>query len=653
MKCESVDSLLVAYLDGEVTPLEREEIEAHLAGCLACAEELVAMRMIRHQIGATLRAVAATAAPPSQAWPHLQQRLRAHLAARRQRQEVPTGEARSLSCFQRLAPGVSRINQIFEGGLTIKKGLALAALAVLVLALLLPTLFGGERSLPPLPRLVYAADADPQSVPPSLLVGADLTLTIDLPGAPAEMRVYHAHPVPVPATPEEALALARDFGLPDPQVYRDPHVEDALLVLGSDGQFLGFYQFPGARSIKYFDQFPGAHSINYSGEDTAALDGPPLSLEQATEVAVVFLREHEMLPAAYPIHDAYRIHDLTDPLVEPDRMVQFNPELDGLLVFGGFFVWATVNPTGEVTRIALHEPMAFEPGQVYPIKSAEQAYAELTSGQLTRGPFRLEIEGVHRIPAPRSPSRVYRPPPPDWFAGQPITVTGWLGMRLVAEDGDDVRAQLTTRDGTSYDLTGPRMAALIAADSDDVEIQGTVVAQVGPRRWQVEVADWEIVPQRDFEQLTGVLTVEGSDTWLVTDDGERYRLPNLPKGLNNGECIQVCADEPLVVGGDLAWWVIHSPPPSETEVHADASSGVDPSSLARKQFVVDSVELVYYVPQSPSVEPIVQPVWIFEGHNADGTVHFVAQVQAVTEEYVQDVTVAVTPDQTPAVPAGQ
>ena len=45
-----------------------------------------------------------------------------------------TGEARTPSWLQRLAPGVGRINQIFEGGLTMKKGFALAALAALVMA---------------------------------------------------------------------------------------------------------------------------------------------------------------------------------------------------------------------------------------------------------------------------------------------------------------------------------------------------------------------------------------------------------------------------------------------------------------------------------------------------------------------------------------
>ena len=144
MKCERIDRLLVAYLDGEVMPLEREEIEAHLAGCIVCAEELVAMRMIRRQIGATLQAVAATAVPLSQAWPHLQQRLEAHLVARMQ-QEVRTlgtmsqdkGEAHSPSWFQRLAQGVGRVRQVFQvrGGLTMKKGFALAAIAALIITI--------------------------------------------------------------------------------------------------------------------------------------------------------------------------------------------------------------------------------------------------------------------------------------------------------------------------------------------------------------------------------------------------------------------------------------------------------------------------------------------------------------------------------------
>ncbi|MEA3377058.1 MAG: hypothetical protein U9R72_12770 [Chloroflexota bacterium] len=549
---------------------------------------------------------------------------------------------RSPSWLARWMFATERIKRALTRGLTVRRGMAvIATAAALALAIVLPLDQGGDRA--PLPRLVYAAEADPQAAPPNLLADAEVTLGTALPRAPSEMRVYQARAVPVPATPEEALAVARDFGLSDPRVYRAIDTEDALVVVGAHGQSLGLYQFAGARAIEYFDQLPGADTVSYGRKDRAAADGPPLSLKRAADLSVAFLREHEILPAAHPIHDAYHIHDLTEPAIAPSVMVQLSPELDGVPVFGGYFAWATVAPKEEVTRLTLHEPMAFEPGRVYPIKSAEQAYSELVSGQLTRGPFRLEIEGAHRIPAPRTPSTVYRPLPPDWSPGQPVTVTGWLSRKLVAEDGGDVRALLTTRAGTFYDLTGAQAGPLVTADGDDVEVRGTVVAQLGPRCWRLEVTEWEFVPQRDFEQVTGILASEGGDTWLVTDGGERYRLLGVPERLKEGERVQVVADEPLIVGGDLAWWIIHSPPPSERDVEISDPSNVDPSSLAGEQFVVDGVRLAYYVPQSPSVEPIVQPVWMFEGHDAADATHFVAHVQAVTEEYIQDAVVTVTP----------
>jgi len=72
----------------------------------------------------------------------LRKRLMAQARALDAEKEVRTlgttpqdkGEARSPSWFRRLAPGVGRINQIFKGGLTMKKGFALAAIAALVIA---------------------------------------------------------------------------------------------------------------------------------------------------------------------------------------------------------------------------------------------------------------------------------------------------------------------------------------------------------------------------------------------------------------------------------------------------------------------------------------------------------------------------------------
>ncbi len=126
MKCQEVNKLLIAYLDNEVTPSERTLIQVHLAGCDTCQQELATLSALQSRVSQFLQVRAAQAAPSPQAWSRLQARL--------------AGEARpSLSWLptwlQRLAPGVGRINQIFEGGVTMKKGFALTAIAALVIAL--------------------------------------------------------------------------------------------------------------------------------------------------------------------------------------------------------------------------------------------------------------------------------------------------------------------------------------------------------------------------------------------------------------------------------------------------------------------------------------------------------------------------------------
>ena len=40
MKCEEVSKGLIAYVDGRANPAERSVVEAHLAVCAACEEEL-------------------------------------------------------------------------------------------------------------------------------------------------------------------------------------------------------------------------------------------------------------------------------------------------------------------------------------------------------------------------------------------------------------------------------------------------------------------------------------------------------------------------------------------------------------------------------------------------------------------------------------
>jgi len=124
MKCQELNELFVAYLDNEVTPSERTLIQAHLAECNGCQEELAALSALQSRASQFLHVRAAHAAPSPQAWSRLQARLAGE--ARPSPSWLPTW-------LQRLAPGVGRISQIF-GGVTIKK-VALTTIAVLAIAL--------------------------------------------------------------------------------------------------------------------------------------------------------------------------------------------------------------------------------------------------------------------------------------------------------------------------------------------------------------------------------------------------------------------------------------------------------------------------------------------------------------------------------------
>jgi len=125
MNCREVNELFGAYLDGEVTPSERMLIRTHLAGCDVCREKLAALSVTHSRVSRSLRARAARAALSPQAWSRLQARL--------------AGEARPsrpwlTAWLQRLSPGGGGISQIFRGGITMKKGFSLAAMAVLVIS---------------------------------------------------------------------------------------------------------------------------------------------------------------------------------------------------------------------------------------------------------------------------------------------------------------------------------------------------------------------------------------------------------------------------------------------------------------------------------------------------------------------------------------
>ncbi|HET92332.1 MAG TPA: LysM domain-containing protein [Chloroflexi bacterium] len=461
-----------------------------------------------------------------------------------------------------------------------KTGLAFAAAAALILAILLPMVLDRDHTPPPLPRLVHAAGPSFGPAPPGLLTGAELTLIADLPDAPPKAPVYVAYSR-VPATPEEALAWAQEFGLTDGRLYRDPREPEAIFVRTGDDRHLTFRHFGPMAEIHYGD------------DKAAAREGAPLSFEQAAEAAVRFLREHNLLP------DEYRVQDPAIRYLAPDhplRLVEIVPLLDGQPVVGDHVsMHVSVNPAGEVTYAAIN-PLTFEKSHTYPIKSAQEACATLSDGDAGR-PFRLNIDRS----APDAPDiRRYQPEPPARSIGDMMTIAGWVQV-LAAEDGSDVWARLSGRDGVAYDLTGPRLAELIDVGYNDVLVTGTLVAQTGAQRWQLALSEWGTAPPQKFECLVGTFVWEGDEAWLKADEAaplpeaERYRLPGAPDELEGGERVEVCAAAWPAVGAAVDWRSLTTPPISEQTPVVGSSSTI---------VVVEAIEESPTAPPPPTPTPL-------------------------------------------------
>jgi anti-sigma factor RsiW len=52
MECRELSPLLSAYVDGELDPFQKEQLENHCAGCMPCTEKLARLRKLSGVLGA-------------------------------------------------------------------------------------------------------------------------------------------------------------------------------------------------------------------------------------------------------------------------------------------------------------------------------------------------------------------------------------------------------------------------------------------------------------------------------------------------------------------------------------------------------------------------------------------------------------------------
>ena len=79
MSCEDLKPLIAGYLDGELSPEQRERLEAHLSGCEDCKRELAEFTALKEKL-AMIKFKEPSDAELDRYWGHVYNRLERGLA---------------------------------------------------------------------------------------------------------------------------------------------------------------------------------------------------------------------------------------------------------------------------------------------------------------------------------------------------------------------------------------------------------------------------------------------------------------------------------------------------------------------------------------------------------------------------------------------
>ena len=450
------------------------------------------------------------------------------------------------------------------------------------------------------------------SPPPQMDIALTLAPELLFPDAPDSLPRYEVIVVPTPHTPEEILAWARAFGQPDPKIFRDPRSPEMLLSVGSDDSRLAFHS--------EYDW------INYLPSDwLEEAIGEPLRFAAGTAVAETFLADHALLPPNY--HIVGQVLPFFSADRNTLRFIQFTPDLNGYPVLQGsnYSVGplVSIDTAGEVFSAGFAEA-EFKEIDTVQIRPAEVVVNEFVNG-------RLIPLAQHLQPAYDSPVEyiTYNAPPPEHTIGEQVTILETDDTHfLAAEDGSEVRATLVTRNGPKYELITPDLAHIAdTIEYDELLVTGTIVAQISPDTWRLDVDSWEILRQQVISSgcAIGPVSIDADGVWIVAESviGEvvengRYQINNLPAEIQNGERIEVCAEPVPAEGEPLPWSVLYAPP-------RDLSQ----SPRVSDAYIIEAVQLVYFHDLEDPALALASPVWMVSGQASNSASRFVAYLDAV------------------------
>jgi hypothetical protein len=453
---------------------------------------------------------------------------------------------------------------------------------------------------------------------PSAPAPFSFTINTELvyPAAPTALPQYRVAVTEPPQTEEAMLAWANEFGLPNPKLFHDPRSPELMLAVGDDDSRL-IFPAPGQ----------ALGGISYLRSDWLDLPaGETISFDDAAAVAQTFLDQHQQLPPDFQIVDHISAYFNADGY--PLRLLQVTPGLNGYPVLqsaaDGIGATLHVDAAGTVISAGFAEGTFIEADRVN-VRPAEEVLTDFINGRIT--PLAQEYMPAY---AGWGDVEQYHPPLRTHTIGEQVTILETDDTHfLVAEDGSKIRATLATRTGEKYQLVTPNLAEIVdSIGYSELRVTGTIVAQVAPDTWRLVVDTWEILPQQAISSgcAIGPVTIDASGAWVTAEsalsavvvDG-RYTLENLPATIQNGDRIEVCGEPLPAVGGILPWSIIYRPP-------RDLSR--NPAPINTEQFVITSVQLVYFYDMDDPALSLATPVWMVRGSTPENTAHYVAYLDA-------------------------
>jgi len=402
--------------------------------------------------------------------------------------------------------------------------IALAGAAALALLILfgLP-LLNPQQDLPPLPSLAALsayAQGSARTTGAGIFPGTEFVLSTTLPSAPDRVPVFQ-QPEPKPPTVEDTRLLAERFGLQG-QVYVQQVTMPQLNSAQPGGQ-------PGSPVPTVYAVFDGPRQVTVSGAGAFYVDKSvqatsdttaTLPFEQAAAIAEDFLRARGLLD--FP----YRIEPDEDA---PESAVRF-VRLAGGHPVRNADVRVTVAPDGRVATVS-YPLLTLEPAGEYPIRSVQDAWEALRSGQLS-GEVQYTI--LREAPGPAaSPFKFWRP---QYRPGRRADLYGSpIGFLPAEGDGSPL-----------VEMNGLRLygdtQALSEQQGGNLHVWGQVRREM-PGVVALDVVGWEAISQPLSQPFQGTIKVEDGLVLLLCEDGETFVLPNPPDDLTGGLAVSVYGRE--------------------------------------------------------------------------------------------------------------